>query len=259
MRDSAERFTGRAALYAKSRPGYPDEAIAYLQSEVGIGPGSVVADIGSGPGQSSEPFVMMGCEVFAVEPNGEMRAIAEARFARVKNFHSVATRAEATGLEAASVDVVVSATAFHWFDKEAARREFLRILKPGGKVALMWNRRATDRSAFLREYEQALLAHSAEYRERWSKDREDFTPVIQACFGHSDYRTTQFENVQWCDWEGLTARLLSASYSPLPGDPEHGPLLERVRRAFEDMQEEGRVALVYETVVYHGRLDGPPK
>jgi len=254
MSDAAERFTGRAAQYAKHRPGYPEAAIAYLRGEAGIGPGSVVADIGSGPGQSSEPWVAMGCEVYAVEPNEEMRRFAEARFAGIRTFHSVAARAERTGLETASVDLIVSATAFHWFDPEAARREFKRILKPAGVAALMWNRRATRRSAFLREYEEALLAHSAEYRERWSKDRQDFTPVIRACFGHSDYRTARFENVQWYDWEGLAGRLQSASYSPLPGDPEHEPLLERVKRAFEAHQVRGMVALAYETTLYHGRL-----
>src|SRR5690242_5800481 len=127
--DSKTRFSARVADYVKYRPSYPAEVVAWLRAEIGLAAGWVVADVGAGTGISSKLFLDAGCEVVAVEPNPDMREAAVAWLGGSPRFRAVDGAAEATGLPAASVDMVVCAQAFHWFDVEGARREFRRVLK----------------------------------------------------------------------------------------------------------------------------------
>src|SRR5262249_31055634 len=148
--------------YERFRPGYPPALIDWLREHDALPRGAVVADVGAGTGMSSAPFLDAGCTVFAVEPNAAMRAAAARRLGDRAGFNSVDGRAEATTLASASIDLAVAGTAFHWFDRDAARVELARIVKPGGRVALFWNVRSLA-SDFMRGYETALQAHSAEY------------------------------------------------------------------------------------------------
>ena len=139
MQDATSRFSSRVDHYLKARPGYPTAILDVLRQEGMLVHGSVVADIGSGTGLLSELFLQAGHDVMAVEPNAEMRRAGEARLGGFARLHSIDGRAEATSLPDASVDLVTVGTAFHWFDREAARLEFVRILRPGGHVMLAWN------------------------------------------------------------------------------------------------------------------------
>lgn len=139
MTDPTARFSNRARAYARARPSYPEETLAILRAHHGLvvspaaGP-SVVADVGAGTGIFTRLLLDAGARVFAVEPNADMRAEAERALfgpSYAGRFTSVDGRAEATTLEPASVDLVVAAQAFHWFDVEAARLEHARILRPG--------------------------------------------------------------------------------------------------------------------------------
>src|ERR1035438_3538154 len=134
--DPTQRFSSRVEDYICYRPSYPADAIAFLERECGLTSQSRVADIGSGTGLLSEPFLRFGCEVDGVEPNAEMRAAGQRLLAGWPRFHSIAGRAEATTLPNGSADLVSAGQAFHWFDSDAARTEFRRILKPGGGGAL---------------------------------------------------------------------------------------------------------------------------
>src|ERR1700744_1650569 len=153
MTDSTQRFTDRVADYVKYRPSYPRDVVSFLHETCGVAPDAQVADIGAGTGISARLFLDAGHPVIAVEPNLAMREAANAWLAPYENFRSVAGTAEATTLEDASVDLVIAAQAFHWFDPVATRREFARILRPQGHVALFWNSRLLDRSPFLAGYE----------------------------------------------------------------------------------------------------------
>src|ERR1039457_822300 len=150
--DPTQRFSSRVEDYIRYRPSYPAEVIAYLERECGLTPQSRVADIGSGTGLLSELFLRFGCEVTGVEPNAEMRAAGERLLAAWLRFPSVNGRAETTTLPDRRAGLVSAGQAFHWFDSDAARAEFLRILEPGGWVALVWNERLVS-EGFLADYE----------------------------------------------------------------------------------------------------------
>lgn len=149
------RFSNRVQDYIRYRPGYPQAVMDCLRDEFGLRPQQVVADIGSGTGISTGLLLDNGHRVIAVEPNADMRAAAETRYGSNGAFQSVAAPAEATTLPDASVDWIVAAQAFHWFDVEKCRVEFRRILKRGGFVALLWNDRRDD-TPFLRGYDALL-------------------------------------------------------------------------------------------------------
>lgn len=248
--DSTRRFSDRVENYVRYRPGYPPRLLDALVEGAGLAAGSAVADLGSGTGISAELLLGSGCEVFAVEPNAAMRAAAEARLGGEPRFHSVDGTAEATGLPDASVDLVAAGQAFHWFDRERSRLEMRRILR-AGPVALFWNSRRTGSTPFLRDYEALLRRFGTDY------ERIDHTRIgadSLAPFFGGPFERRVFPNRQVFDHDGLRGRLLSSSYAPAPGHPDHEPMLAELRRLFDRRQEDGRVTFEYDTELYLGRL-----
>lgn len=254
MPDFTKRFTGRADAYSRYRPRYPSEILVALKSEVGFDRRKVVADVGSGTGILSELFLEYGNTVYCVEPNGEMRSAAEEllspRFPQT--FKSVDGRAERTGLEASSIDLITVGQALHWFDIDAARSEFSRILRPGGHLCVVYNHRKRG-SGVMTAYNRIVksLRESAPKVPERSNDA-----TMRRLF--SGYRTFTFPNSQRLDLEGLLGRLRSASYSPSPDDTTGAEALETsVRRLFARYSKEGTVALLYSTRVSVGGLRSP--
>ena len=248
--DATTRFSDRVRNYVRYRPGYPPAVLDVLRVEAGLAPAHVLADVGSGTGISARLFLDAGNTVHAVEPNGEMRGAAEAMLGAIPRFHSVAGSAEATTLGDASVDYVVAAQAFHWFDPPAVRREWLRILRPGGWMVLLWNARKTDTTPFLRGYEALLHAHGTDYA---SVNHENVTAetigaVLGAGFGRRDVPSGQV-----FDWDGLKGRLLSSSYAPNEGQPGHAPMMDALDRLFRAHQQGGQVRFEYDTQIYWGQ------
>ena len=252
MQSNVERFTTRVENYIKYRPGYPPEVLDLLRAECGLTPESVVADVGSGTGILSELFLRNGNLVYGVEPNREMREAGARLLARYPNFVSVGGSAEATTLPDASADFVTAGQAMHWFEREAARREFARVLRPGGWVVVVWNERLTEGTPFLEDYERLLLDYGTDYREVSHKYAED--TLVEPFFGAGRYFHTSFPNRQVFDFDGLRGRLLSASYVPEPGHPDFRPMMSRLASLFDAHAQDGRVFVEYETQVYYGRL-----
>ena len=149
MSDSTRRFSSRVDNYVKYRPSYPPEVVELLAAECGLTPGALVADIGAGTGLLAELFLQNGYRVLGVEPNREMRQAGERLLGDYPHFTSIDGTAEVTTLADKSVDIITAGQAFHWFDREKARAEFARILRPGGWVALVWNERRVDATPFL--------------------------------------------------------------------------------------------------------------
>ena len=244
------RFSSRVDNYVRYRPGYPAEAIDLLRNECGLTKDSVIADIGSGTGKLSELFLKAGCEVFGVEPNKEMREAGERM--DFFNFTSINGTAEATTLPTRSMDFITVAQAFHWFDHQQCRPEFLRILKPGGWTVIVWNDRRTDSTPFLADYEKLLREFSPDY-EQVNHRRTDKPEIIRAFLGNEP-RFKSFYYVQNFDFEGLKGRLLSSSYAPEAGQPKHEEMLAALKRIFDAHHKNGSVAFEYDTRVHYGHL-----
>jgi SAM-dependent methyltransferase len=251
VKNATQRFSSRVRDYARYRPGYPQEVIALLKTECGLTADAVVADIASGTGIFTRMLLESGNRVFAVEPNPEMRAAGEQFLAGYSNFKSVAGSAESTTLAAHIVDIITAAQAAHWFDRGKARCEFIRILKPGGWTALIWNERKTGGTAFLSAYEQLLLTYGTDYRE---VRHERTTAEIAEFFAPSGFRSQTFAMRQDFDYPALEGRLLSSSYTPQPGRPSYEPMLGELQRIFHAHQVNGRVSLDYDTRVFYGQL-----
>lgn len=249
MTDSTLRFSDRVADYARFRPGYPDGLVHALQEDPGLTPTWTVADVGSGTGLSSIPFLDLGCTVLGVEPNAEMRAAAEHALGHDSRFQSVAGTAEATTLPDRSVDLVVAAQAFHWFRPADAAREFVRVLRPDGRVALVWNARRADSTPFLRGYEDLLQRYGTDYQ---AVGHRGVGRDALAAFFDGPFSKRTFDNEQRLDLDGLTGRLLSSSYTPPPGHPDHHPMLAALRRLFETHEAGGYVTIEYDTELYVG-------
>src|SRR2546425_2847648 len=154
MENPLPHFTRRVENYIKYRPRYPQVIIDLLQRACHLTTTAVIADIGSGTGLLTELFLNNGYRVFGIEPDPDMRAAAEWLLRGYPRFTSIAATAEATSLADHSVDVVTAGQAFHWFDHEQARREFLRILVPKGWAVLVWNDQRTTGTPFLAALEQ---------------------------------------------------------------------------------------------------------
>jgi hypothetical protein len=151
------------------------------------------------------------------------------------------------------VDFVVAGQAFHWFDRPLARAEFLRILVPDGWVMLVWNERETGATPFLVAYEQLLQRYSMDY-DQVNHTRIDEAVLIRF-FGKGGFKAKTFGLRQEFDCVGLRGRLLSSSYAPEAGHPNHGPMLAELRKIFHAHQLDGVVSFEYTTRMYYGHLD----
>jgi ubiquinone/menaquinone biosynthesis C-methylase UbiE len=249
---NTERFSNRVENYVKYRPEYPKEFIEYLYTNAGFSKESIIADIGSGTGKLTSLLLERESRVVGVEPNKEMRKAAEKLLAEHPKFVSIDGTAEATGLPDSSVNFIVCAQAFHWFDNEACRKEFSRILKPGGKVALVWNKRMAEERGFPAEYEKILKAFANDYNEVNHKLITD--EEFKRFFRNGAYHQFTCRNEQLFDFESLKGRLLSSSYAPMPGEQNYEVLMTEMRQIFDTYCTKGKVAIKYETEGYIGEV-----
>jgi SAM-dependent methyltransferase len=251
------RFTGLADVYAKYRPTYPVEAIDFILRRCGLRAGSVLVEVGCGTGISSRLFAARGLQVIGVEPNAEMRTVAEAEAASAEHPGPIYRdgRAEATGFPPHSADAVLAAQAFHWFEPEPALREFHRILRPSSWAILLWNER--DQSdPFTAAYSAVIRTAPDTATVEMPRSRAG-GPLLHSTWFENAERAV-FRNAQTLDEEGLVGRAFSASYAPR-GRAQAAEFASALRAVFARYQQQGKVVLQYETSVYLGqrRADDP--
>lgn len=196
MSDHTHRFNTRAQVYVAGRPSYPVALIEWLRQRFPAG--AEVADIGAGTGILSVQLAQAGFAVTAVEPSAPMRAEIPT------DITALDGTAEAIPLPNSSVDLVTVAQAFHWFNQPAAMAEFARVLRPGGKVALIWNQR-DDSTEIGAEYKRLIDQHRVE-RVPHVGARATSNGLLD------DEVTLRFDNPQTLTLTGLLSRVHSTSY-----------------------------------------------
>ena len=249
-KDNTSLFSGRVDNYIKYRPPYPPALLNLLAEECALTPTSVIADIGSGTGILTELFLKNGNPVYAVEPNIEMRTAAEKLLRRYPNFASVDATAESSTLRSQSVDILTAGQAFHWFKIDAARTEFIRILKPRGWVVLVWNLPRVE------------TPFEKDYSDFWQNDlkgsheaRDQYETLVAQFFSTKQPEHIQLEGVaQIMDRDQLAGRIHSSSSALQPGDAGYEPFVKKIHGMFERHQQIGHVTLRYHTEIFFGNL-----
>jgi ubiquinone/menaquinone biosynthesis C-methylase UbiE len=257
VKDPRSRFSDRADNYAKYRPGYPREVLKFLEDRGALTGGSVVADIGSGTGKLSELFLENGNRVLAVEPNEEMRRAAERLLGDHPGFESIAGAAEDTTLAAETVDLLVVANSLHWVQRDATRAEFSRVLRPGGRVAVVWNNSRTAGTPFLEAYSRLVSRYRT--NNGTGVDAEDVYEMTKAFFDDGcgegpSYEVDRFPYSQRLDFEGLEGLVLSSSSMPVGDEPGSERMLRDLEEVFSANESDGEVVMEYEVSVYCGGL-----
>ncbi len=252
MSDSTQRFSDRVEAYLKYRPGYPAALVATLLEKTGLDASARVADVGSGTGIFTRLLLERNCQVFAIEPNANMRHAAEVLLSDYPQFTSIDTPAESTGLADNSIDLVTAAQAFHWFNNEATRTEFERILKPGGKLALIWNKRKVSQP-FQQTYDAILREYAPEYIKvnHMNLNEDD----IADFFALGCMEELHFDNSQQLDFSGVIGRLKSSSYCPAENSAQYIPLVTELVALFDQYAVNGMIDFEYDTQLYLGSIE----
>jgi len=250
--EPTKRFTERVDNYVKYRPAYPPAVLDLLQRECGLTNESVIADIGSGTGIFTNLLLQQGYKVYAVEPNQAMQQSARQWLRENKNFNSVDAVAEATTLATHSIDLVVCAQAFHWFNDARTRWEFNRILKNDCFAALIWNNRLADADDFSAAYENLLKTETIDYNKVNHRNINDID--FKAFFKNGDYKQVNYPNAQLFDLQGLMGRAFSSSYVPPEGSIDGKKFKEMLEDIFAKFNVNGTVTFSYQTEVYLGTV-----
>ncbi|HEV3475500.1 MAG TPA: class I SAM-dependent methyltransferase [Actinomycetota bacterium] len=243
---AATGFGAAADEYERSRPGYPQEAVDVLIRQLRIATGRRLLELGAGTGKLTRRVAGTGADIVAVEPVESMRR----RFAEeLPGVPVIAATAETLPFEDETFDAAAAAQAFHWFDGDRALAELHRVLRPEGRLGLMWNVRdeSVNWVAALTElidpYERtAPRFKTGEWRVAFEETK---------LFG--DLHHQGFPNEQSLDADGLVTRIASVSFiARLPEGERHG-VLDRIRQLAEthpDLRGRERFSLPYVTDVY---------
>ncbi|MFT3831115.1 MAG: methyltransferase domain-containing protein [Opitutaceae bacterium] len=238
-------FSHKVADYEASRPDYPEAFFQMLQVRLPID--AEVADLGAGTGLLTRDLLRHQFRCVAIEPDAAMLAVADQQLSGTPGYRGVVGRAEAIPLPAQSVDLVTAAQAFHWFDPMRTRAECLRVLRPGGFVALVWNDRVADDP--LQRALETVLASRGKPKQPCASEKaavaEFFAPV-------------RSEELVWLhehrlNLAGLTSLVFSRSYMPERDSAAGRDVEGLVREVFAGCAREGRVTVRYRTVAFVGR------
>lgn len=233
-RGPAESFAAVADVYERARPEYPDDAVTWLVSAEPVD----VLDLGAGTGKLTRSLVRHGHRVTAVEPLPEMLAQLQAV---VPGVVALEGSAEGIPLEDGTVDVITSAQAFHWFDAQPALVEMARVLRPGGRVGLVWNSR-DDRVPWIAELSAAIGAESV--------DELDVAPDFEESGLFATVERADFDHTQVLDRDGLRELVLSRSYCAMKTPEDRAPVLAEVDALFDRNATDGTITVTYVTVCF---------
>lgn len=237
---AARGFDRQADAYDRGRPGYPAEAIEFVIETLRIGPDATIVDLAAGTGKITRDLVPTGAELIAIEPVAGMREVLSRSLPDVRVADGTA---ESLPLDDASVDGVVVAQAFHWFDGPRALAELARVLRPGGRLAVVFNvrdERDPVQAALERVWEPYrgdTPTHRTGAWQRAFEPAEPFTPLAHGAF----------RNEQRVSSDQLVDRVVSVSFIATLDGAQRAAVEAEVRSLLAD---EAEVVLPYSTDVF---------
>ena len=252
QRGTGQIFSSKVNDYVASRPDYPAALFDALRTTCHLQPGALVVDIGAGTGLLTQGLLAQGYTVTAIEPSDAMRAAANHALAHVPAYSSANGTAENLPLPDASTDLITAAQAFHWFDIQAARIEFLRVLKPRGHVALIWNDRVLTDPLHI-----ALDVIFAQYggAKRGAMLAHEERGQVPAFFGSAAPRELTWPHEHRLNEEGLLSLVFSRSYMPQRDSAPGQQACQQVRDLFHQLAiHQDSLTVRYTTVAFVGRL-----
>ncbi|MGB3293922.1 MAG: class I SAM-dependent methyltransferase [Phormidesmis sp.] len=243
-------FSSKVTDYVTSRPDYPEPLFEQLRTAGNLQSGSLIADIGAGTGLLTQGLLQHGYRVVAVEPNAAMRNAADALLGQFSNYRSVGGAAESTPLDSSTIDLITVAQAFHWFDPEQTKLECLRVLRPEGKVALIWNDRVCSDPL-----QVAIEEVFAEYggRKRALLVAHNQQRDVSSFFGAAVLAHFSYPHKHSLDEAGLVGLAFSRSYMPDRSASAGQQAVERIHQIFQQFSASERVEVRYITTVFIGR------
>ncbi len=243
-------FSAKVTDYVASRPDYPAALFEALRVQCHLQPGATMVDVGAGTGLLTKGLLERGYEVWAIEPNVAMRSAADQDLACWPAYRSAAGSAESLPLADSAVDLITAAQAFHWFDVERARCEFLRVLRPQGQVALIWNDRLASDPLHL-ALGEILDQYGGSRRDALVKHEE--RGDLPRFFGDRLPAELSWPHEHWLNEEGLLSLAFSRSYMPGRDSAPGQQASQQLRQLFRRFASEGRVVVRYKTVATIGR------
>lgn len=240
-------FSRKAEKYARYRWDYAPQAIQAIYEVTQISLRSSVADIGAGTGMLTKHFIGKVKQVWAVEPNAEMRKMAIEMLGSHPSCHIIAGRAEATTLPDCSVELISVGQAFNWFDPTPTRSEFVRILKPGGWLVAVRNYGTN------RELGEALEKIYPEETDTLELMRGRGTP-LSFYYGGEDYLKQTFPFTIEETWEVFMGAQASVSYAPDEGSPLYPDFERAARDIYNRFSKGGLLVLQAVTEVCLGHI-----
>lgn len=247
--DNTKKFSGRAVDYTNGRPGYPQALFDCLYNDFAVSSQSVIADIGAGTGKFSKYLLERGNRVYLVEPNDDMRSVSEKELCSYPNAVFAKGTADNTGLYDCSIDLITAAQAFHWFDAEEFRKECKRILKPDGRVVLVWNTRDMNSEFNVKSYE-IYKKYCPDFKGYHGGMKDDDESI--AVFFNHNFNKIVFENPIEFTKEKFITRSLSASYSLKSDDINYNEYIKELGDLFDVFSENNIVVMKNQTSAYIG-------
>lgn len=247
--DTSHVFSSKAERYTKYRWKYAPLSIQTIFEMTRITKESRVADIGAGTGILTKEFAGKVRQIVAVEPNAEMRRVAARELKPYPNCQVIAGQAEATALADHQIDLICVAQALHWFEPQATRQEFLRIVNPGGWLAILRNY-GTDHE--LNEaLEKAYPAENDTVALMIGKSQPS-----SFYYGDGKYLKQDFPFTLHAAWEEFIGALSTASSAPDEGSPLYGDFERSARRVFDEFSLDQFIELHGVTELYLGQITG---
>ena len=245
--DNRTLFSGKSQDYSFARPGYPAESAAFLRAKCR---GERVADIGAGTGIFTDVLLPFFQQVCAVEPNADMHEAFKDFLPQVVCLDGCG---ENTGLADNSVDLLTVAQAFHWLDEDKFKSEAMRILRPGGMVAIIWN--TTVENAFSSARNEVCKKYCPRFSRGYAGKRtpQDGDRFLRQVY-FSSVEFAEFDNPFYMDETVFAANMRSRSYALRPGEENFEAFASELRQVFAAFAVDGKVCESQKTQIYLGRF-----